>query len=124
MWGAIKDRWIRATELADAAKGGGNWKIWGKGRGALPEFGVGEFLRGFVGKELHQTDAADPNFQKNLTQQIERDVKPENQALFDRDFKVAEEQKAAAHETAKADARQAWLDKTSRSPAAASGAFT
>ena len=85
MFKGIKDRWIRATELADAARKTGK-------RGWTPEFGGGEFLRGLLGRELDQTDAADPKFQKTLATEIIKDVKPENQGIFERDFEVAAQQ--------------------------------
>ena len=124
MFKGIKDRWIRATELADAARKTGK-------RGWTPEFGGGEFLRGLLGRELDQTDAADPNFQKNLATEILKDVKPENQGIFERDFEVAAQQEAEkkaleieAAAQAEAQAKAAWLHKTRNSPAARSGAFT
>jgi len=124
MFKGIKDRWIRATELADAARKTGK-------RGWTPEFGGGEFLRGLLGRELDQTDAADRNFQKNLATEIMRDVDPKNQSIFERDFEVAAQQEAEqkaieieAAAQAEAQAKAAWLHKTRNSPAARSGAFT
>ncbi len=106
----IKDRWIRATELADAAKGKGNWKLYGEGRGVTPEFGVGEFLRGFTGANIHEADAKDPKFVKNLKTQIERDVKPENQEVFKQDLEADRNRQ-----------KEEWLAKTANSPAAKAG---
>ena len=117
MFKGIKDRWIRATELADAARKTGK-------RGWTPEFGGGEFLRGLLGRELDQTDAADPNFQKNLATEILKDVKPENQGIFERDFEVAAQQEVEQQALAEAQQRADWLHKTRNSPAARSGAFT
>ena len=124
MFKGIKDRWIRATELADAARKTGK-------RGWTPEFGVGEFLRGITGQALDETDAADRNFQKNLATEIMRDVDPKNQSIFERDFEVAAQQEAEkkaleieAAAQAEAQAKAAWLHKTRNSPAARSGAFT
>ena len=121
MWGAIKDRWTRAKQLADAARATGP-------RSRTPEFGVGEVLRGIVGKELHQSDAADPYFQTALAKEIEKDVPAHKHELFDRDFKVAEQQQEEAKQQAaeviaqqQARERQEWLDKTANSPAAKSG---
>ena len=68
MWKGIKDRWIRATELADAARQTGK-------RGWTPEFGGGEFLRCLLSQELHNKDAEDPNFQENLAKEIRKDVR-------------------------------------------------
>ena len=129
--GAIKDSWVRATELADAAKGGGNWKPWGKGRWITPEFGAGEFLRGFIRQKIHHADATDPVFMGNLKKQIERDVKANNQGLFNRDFQRSEDLIKEKEEEAKIIAedpvaalnneRKDWLDKTRNSPAAQAG---
>ena len=110
MFKGLRDRWIRATELADAAKGGGNWKLMGKGRGPLPEFGAGEFLRGFTGAKIDQKDAEDPKFVENLKEEIKKDVKPENQAVFEKDLQADKDRQ-----------RQEWLDKTANSPAAKAG---
>ena len=117
MFKGIKDRWIRATELADAARKTGK-------RGWTPEFGGGEFLRGLLGRELDQTDAADPKFQKTLATEIIKDVKPEKQGIFERDFEVAAQQEVEQQALAEAQAKADWLHKTRNSPAARSGAFT
>ena len=100
---SIKNRFIRATQLAETARETGK-------RGVTPEFGAGEFLRGFVGANLDKTDAEDPKFTTNLKQNIKENVKPENQALFDRDL-VADKDRQ----------KQEWLDKTANSPAAKAG---
>ena len=117
----IKNSWIRATELADAARATG--KRW-----VTPEFGVGEFLRGFVNAPLHHADATDPEFKENLEIQIKHDVKPENRHVFDKNLKQIEEQQVIPQEEVQAqneaNARAAWLHKTRNSPAARSGAFT
>jgi len=99
----IKDRWIRATELAQAARNTGK-------RGSRPEFGVGEFLTGFTGGKIDQKDANDPKFTENLKRNIKRDVKPENQAVFEKDLQADKDRQ-----------RQEWLDKTANSPAAKAG---
>ena len=128
MFGAIRDRWVRATELADAAKATGQ-------RWITPELGVGEFLRGFIGAPLAKSDASDPEFEENLKTQIKYDVKPENRDVFDRDFKQineaqapspqeVEQEQVQAQAQAEAQAKAAWLHKTRNSPAARSGAFT
>ena len=117
MFGAIKNSWIRATELADAARKTGK-------RGWTPEFGAGEFLKGFFNRDLDPSDAADPKFQQNLAKEIVRDVKPENQGIFERDFKVAAEQEAEAkalEAQAKAKAEADWIHKTRNTPAAQAG---
>ena len=56
---ALKDRFIRAKELATTARETGK-------RGVTPELGVGEFVRGFIDKNLDKTDAEDPKFTANL----------------------------------------------------------
>jgi len=117
MFKGIKDRWIRATELADAARKTGK-RSW------VPEFGAGEFLRGIRGQELHASDAEDRNFQENLAKEIIKDVKPENQGVFERDFEVAAQQEVEQQALAEAQAKADWLHKTRNSPAARSGAFT
>ena len=121
---SIKDKWIRATELADAAKASGR-------RWITPEYGVGEWLRGMFGKPLAKSDVEDPEFQRNLETQIEYDVKPENRHVFDRDFEQMEKAQAPspqevieAQAQAEAQQRADWLHKTRNSPAARSGAFT
>ena len=100
---ALKDRFIRATQLAKTARDTGK-------RGITPEFGAGEFLRGFVGANLAKSDAEDKNFTTNLKENIKENVKPENQALFDRDL-VADKDRQ----------KQEWLAKTANSPAAKAG---
>ena len=52
---ALKNRFIRAKELARTAIETGK-------RGATPEFGVGEFLRGFANKNLAKSDVEDEKF--------------------------------------------------------------
>ena len=99
----VLDRWIRATELADAARKTGK-------RGFLPELGVGEFLRGFTGAKIDQKDAEDPKFVENLKEEIKKDVKPENQAVFEKDLQADKDKQ-----------RQEWLAKTANSPAAKAG---
>ena len=96
-------RWIRATELADAARRTGK-------RGFTPELGVGEFLRGFTGANIDKADAEDPKFVENLKEEIKKDVKPENQAVFEKDLQADKDRQ-----------RQEWLDKTANSPAAKAG---
>ena len=51
------------------------------------ELGAGEFLRGFIGMNLDKTDAENPTFTANLKKNIKENVKPENQALFNKDFR-------------------------------------
>ena len=99
----IKDRWIRATELAKAARETGK-------RGATPEFGVGEFLRGFIGAKIDKTDAENPKFVENLKKNIKRDVKPENQEVFKQDLEADRNKQ-----------KEEWLAKTANSPAAKAG---
>ena len=55
----LKNNWIRATELSEAARDTGK-------RGVTPELGVGEFLRGFVNAKIDKADAEDPKFTENL----------------------------------------------------------
>ena len=100
---ALKDRFIRATQLAETARETGK-------RGVTPELGVGEFVRGFIDKNLAKSDAEDPKFTANLKENIKENVKPENQALFDRDLKADKERQ-----------KQEWLAKTANSPAAKAG---
>ena len=103
MFKGLRDHWIRATELADAARKTGK-------RGSTPELGVGEFLRGFTGAKIDQKDAEDPKFVENLKEEIKKDVKPENQAVFEKDLQADKDRQ-----------RQEWLDKTANSPAAKAG---
>jgi hypothetical protein len=107
MFKGLRDRWIRATELADAARKTGK-------RGPTPELGVGEFLRGFTGAKIDQKDANDPEFVENLKEEIKKDVKPENQEVFKQDL-VPDKVRDMATQ------RQEWLDKTANSPAAKAG---
>ena len=97
---ALKNRFIRAKELARTAIETGK-------RGATPEFGVGEFLRGFANKNLAKSDAEDPKFTTNLKENIKQNVPEDKQALFDRDL-VADKDRQ----------KQEWLAKTANSPAA------
>ena len=99
----LKDRFIRAVQLSKTARDTGK-------RGVTPEIGAGEFLRGFVGANLAKSDAEDPKFTTNLKENIKENVKPENQALFERDLKADKDRQ-----------RQEWLDKTANSPAAKAG---
>ena len=99
----LKDRFIRAVQLSKTARETGK-------RGVTPELGAGEFVRGFIDKNLDKTDAEDPKFTANLKKNIEKNVKPENQALFDRDLKADKDRQ-----------RQEWLDSTANSPAAKAG---
>ena len=99
----IKNRWIRATELADAARKTGK-------RGATPEIGAGEFLKGILGQQIDKTDAEDPKFVENLKEEIKKDVKPENQAVFEKDLQADKDRQ-----------KQEWLAKTANSPAAKAG---
>ena len=99
----LKNNWIRATELSEAARDTGK-------RGVTPELGVGEFLRGFVNAKIDKADAEDPKFTENLKKNIKRDVKPENQAVFEKDLQVDKDRQ-----------KQEWLAKTANSPAAKAG---
>jgi hypothetical protein len=113
----LKNRWIRATELADAARktGPSGKKLFGiPGMEYSTELGAGEFLRGFLGQKLDKTDAENPKFVENLKEEIKKDVKPENQAVFEKDLEQADK-------SAPVDQRQEWLDKTANSPAAKAG---
>ncbi len=103
MFKGLKDRFIRAVQLSKTARETGK-------RGVTPELGVGEFVRGFIDKNLAKSDAEDPKFTTNLKQNIEENVKPENQALFDRDLKADKDRQ-----------KQEWLAKTANSPAAKAG---
>ena len=100
---ALKDRFIRATQLAETARETGK-------RGVTPEFGVGEFVRGFIDKNLAKSDAEDPKFTANLKENIKENVPEDKQALFDRDLKADKERQ-----------KQEWLAKTANSPAAKAG---
>ena len=98
-----KDRFTRAVQLARTAIETGK-------RGVTPEFGAGEFLRGFIGMNLDKTDAENPTFTANLKKNIKENVKPENQALFNKDLKADKDRQ-----------KQEWLAKTANSPAAKAG---
>ena len=114
---ALKNRWIRATELADAARktGPSGKKLFGiPGTEYSTETGAGEFLRGFLGQKLDKTDAENPKFVENLKKEIKKDVKPENREVFEKDLQ-------ADKSAPKVDQRQEWLDKTANSPAAKAG---
>ena len=100
---ALKDRFIRATQLAKTARDTGK-------RGVTPEFGVGEFLRGFTDRNLAKSDAEDSKFTTNLKKNIEKNVPEDKKALFDRDLKVDKDRQ-----------KQEWLAKTANSPAAKAG---
>ena len=100
---SLKDRFTRAVQLSKTARDTGK-------RSFTPELGVGEFVRGFIDKNLAKSDAEDPKFTTNLKQNIKENVKPENQALFDRDL-VADKDRQ----------KQEWLAKTANSPAAKAG---
>ena len=110
---ALKDRFIRATQLAKTARetGPSGKKLFGiPGMEDSVELGAGEFLRGFIGMNLDKSDAENPKFTANLKENIKENVKPENQALFDRDSKADKERQ-----------KQEWLAKTANSPAAKAG---
>ena len=107
---ALQNRWIRATELADAARRTGK-------RGSTPEIGAGEFLKGVLGQKIDKADAEDPKFVENLKEEIKKDVKPENQAVFEKDLQVDKDRIQADKDSQ----RQEWLDKTANSPAAKAG---
>ena len=81
---ALKDRFIRATQLAKTARDTGK-------RGVTPEFGVGEFLRGFTDRNLAKSDAEDSKFTTNLKENIKQNVSEDKQALFDRDLQADKE---------------------------------
>ena len=98
-----KDRFTRAVQLAKTARETGK-------RGVTPELGVGEFVRGFIDKNLAKSDAEDPKFTTNLKKNIKENVPEDKQALFDRDLKVDKERQ-----------KQEWLAKTANSPAAKAG---
>ena len=100
---ALKDRFIRATQLAETARETGK-------RGVTPEFGVGEFVRGFIDKNLAKSDAEDPKFTTNLKKNIKENVPEDKQALFDGDLKADKDRQ-----------KQEWLAKTANSPAAKAG---
>ena len=110
---ALKNRFIRARELAKAAieTGPSGKKLFGiPGTEYSTETGAGEFLRGFIGMNLDKSDAENPKFTANLKENIKENVKPENQALFDRDLKADKDRQ-----------KQEWLAKTANSPAAKAG---
>ena len=110
---ALKDRFIRATQLAKTARetGPSGKKLFGiPGMEDSVELGAGEFLRGFIGMNLDKSDAENPKFTANLKENIKENVKPENQALFDRDLKADKDRQ-----------KQEWLAKTANSPAAKAG---
>ena len=100
---ALKNRFIRATQLAETARETGK-------RGVTPELGVGEFVRGFINKNLAKSDAEDEKFTTNLKKNIEKNVPEDKKALFDRDL-VADKDRQ----------KQEWLAKTANSPAAKAG---
>jgi len=116
----LKNRWIRATELADAARktGPSGKRLFGiPGMEYSTELGAGEFLRGFIGANLDKTDANNPKFISNLKQEIKRDVKPENQEVFKQDLESENQDLEADRNKQKQD----WLNKTANSPAAKAG---
>ena len=59
---------------------------------------------------LDKTDAENPTFTANLKKNIKENVKPENQALFNKDLKADKDRQ-----------KQEWLAKTANSPAAKAG---
>jgi len=99
----LKDRLIRAVQLSKTARDTGK-------RGVTPELGVGEFVRGFIDKNLAKSDAQDQKFTTNLKENIEKNVPEDKKALFDRDLKVDKDRQ-----------KQEWLAKTANSPAAKAG---
>ena len=103
MFKGLKDRFIRAVQLSKTARETGK-------RGVTPELGVGEFVRGFIDKNLAKSDAEDPKFTANLKENIKENVPEDKQALFDRDLKADKERQ-----------KQEWLAKTANSPAAKAG---
>ncbi len=109
----LKDRFTRAIQLSKTARetGPSGKKLFGiPGMEDSVELGAGEFLRGFIGKNLDKTDAENPKFTENLKKNIEKNVKPEDKALFDRDLQADKERQ-----------KQEWLAKTANSPAAKAG---
>tara|TARA_A100001388_G_scaffold48769_1_gene32467 strand:+ start:764 stop:1177 length:414 start_codon:yes stop_codon:yes gene_type:complete len=98
-----KDRFTRAVQLAKTARETGK-------RGVTPELGVGEFVRGFIDKNLAKSDAEDPKFTANLKENIKENVPEDKQALFERDLKADKDRQ-----------KQEWLAKTANSPAAKAG---
>ena len=92
-----KDRFIRAKELATAAIKSGP-------RSVTPELGVGEFLRGFTGANIHEADAKDPKFVANLKEGIETNVPEDKKGLFEKDLKADKDRQ-----------KQEWLAKTANS---------
>ena len=108
-----KDRFTRAVQLAKTARetGPSGKKLFGiPGMEDSVELGAGEFLRGFIGKNLDKTDATNPEFTANLKENIKENVPEDKQALFDRDLKADKERQ-----------KQEWLAKTANSPAAKAG---
>jgi len=108
-----KDRFTRAVQLAKTARqtGPSGKKLFGiPGTEGSVELGAGEFLRGFIGKNLDKTDATNPEFTANLKKNIKENVPEDKQALFDRDLKADKERQ-----------KQEWLAKTANSPAAKAG---
>ena len=103
MFKGLKDRFIRAVQLSKTARETGK-------RGVTPELGVGEFVRGFIDKNLAKSDAQDQKFTTNLKKNIKQNVPEDKQALFDRDL-VADKDRQ----------KQEWLAKTANSPAAKAG---
>ena len=103
MFKGLKDRFIRAVQLSKTARETGK-------RGVTPELGVGEFVRGFIDKNLAKSDAQDQKFTTNLKKNIKQNVSEDKQALFDRDLKADKERQ-----------KQEWLAKTANSPAAKAG---
>jgi hypothetical protein len=103
MFKGLKDRFIRAVQLSKTARDTGK-------RGVTPEFGVGEFLRGFTDRNLAKSDAEDSKFTTNLKENIKQNVPEDKQALFERDL-VADKDRQ----------KQEWLAKTANSPAAKAG---
>jgi len=113
MFKGLKDRFTRAIQLSKTARetGPSGKKLFGiPGMEDSVELGAGEFLRGFIGKNLDKSDAENPKFTENLKKNIEKNVKPEDKALFDRDLQADKERQ-----------KQEWLAKTANSPAAKAG---
>ena len=113
MFKGLKDRFTRAIQLSKTARetGPSGKKLFGiPGMENSVELGAGEFLRGFIGKNLDKSDAENPKFTANLKKNIKENVPEDKQALFDRDLKADKERQ-----------KQEWLAKTANSPAAKAG---
>ena len=173
----VRQRIYRGELLSEAARRTGS-------RGFLPEFGIGEAIRGWTGQPLHESDSSDPVFMENLQNVIQEqqagtlnegplqsvnpvnasinivtengkspyegslgtnketgkefilpdikpqvtgqevDVTPEEAPWSDKPNQTSADIDKAQKAVDLSNARKAWIDKTSKSPAAKAGVFS